>query len=188
MKICCIKTKRIKKNLATQTGAFSWDIDEIINQSDIEWIERSQLEMDPTYKQLIPYAIIKKENYIACYPRHGKENRLHGLYSCGIGGHIDFSDKRKTLDETITTGLLRELSEELENFDNTKMTITYCGIINEEKTEIGNTHLGLVYLITCHSDYTPLPASELKGLNWIESKNLKNIQTELWTRLALKFL
>jgi hypothetical protein len=59
------------------------------------WMPRSAAECDPSFKQLIPYVVVKRSDTgtIACYRRRGSEDRLHGLWSVGIGGHVDEGDR-----------------------------------------------------------------------------------------------
>lgn len=57
------------------------------------FVERPRAEGDPSFKQLIPYLVVAGPGgTLACYPRQGAEARLHGLWSVGIGGHVDPPD------------------------------------------------------------------------------------------------
>ena len=188
MKICCIKTTALPKSIVDSTGSFSIQADFLENQN-IEWLERQAAEINSEYKQLIPYVILQKSNgKIACYKRHGTETRLHGFYSCGFGGHIEECDKRQDLFTTVEAGMLRELTEEVSNFDRLKVELKYLGIINEIETNVGLVHLGLVYLGKCKDDFVPLESDETKGLEWKILKELKQCNIELWTKLALKLI
>src|SRR5258708_29242821 len=53
------------------------------------FIERPEAEINPAYKQIIPYALIAFENKVAYYVRGKKagEQRLVAKGSIGIGGH-----------------------------------------------------------------------------------------------------
>jgi predicted NUDIX family phosphoesterase len=55
--------------------------------------DRATCETDPTLQQVIPYIVLvdRKTNRVLTYRRGqgGGENRLHGLYSIGFGGHIE---------------------------------------------------------------------------------------------------
>lgn len=54
--------------------------------------DRSHCETNPTYLQIIPYVILLSEdNEIFIYKRgqKGNEERLHQLFSMGLGGHIE---------------------------------------------------------------------------------------------------
>jgi predicted NUDIX family phosphoesterase len=163
------------------------DFFETIRDSDLRWIERSEAETDPRYKQIIPYMVMRNSaSRILCYPRHGSEQRLHGLWSCGIGGHIDEQDNRGVVAETVKTGMLRELSEELANFNPDMVNLMYKGIINEVDTPVGCVHLGLVYLASCNAGYTPEPSEETAGMEWKTVTQVQSLNLEQWSRLALQ--
>ena len=59
------------------------------------YMKRSLAEEDPSFKQLIPYAIIMSGGQVFKYRRgvKGGESRLHGLISVGVGGHISAVDE-----------------------------------------------------------------------------------------------
>ena len=61
-----------------------------------------EVEVDPSFKQIIPYVVFRSGDLVFCYTR-GKtqgEARLHRLRSMGVGGHVSEEDARggKTLD------------------------------------------------------------------------------------------
>ena len=159
----------------------------IFKNAKFEWIERDLAEKNFSYKQIIPYSIIFRENNIGVYMRHGREKRLENLYSIGIGGHIDFSDNKKNVKETIKTGLLRELNEEFINFDENKSNIKFLGIINEEITEVGKVHFGLVFLIVTNQKNL-ISGDELKNFSWVPTNQVLNCKLEYWSILAYNLL
>ena len=78
------------------------------------FLPREEVENKPEYKQLIPYIIIIDNNdNVLLYERSGKEKRLHGLYSCGIGGHIDIEDTNEINE---LKNILRSLNFDTDNF------------------------------------------------------------------------
>lgn len=189
MKICCVSVEKIPEEIKNSTSFFREDYSVFIKNEDVVWIERSTAETDFNYKQLIPYVLLQRaDGKFACYQRHGTETRLHGKWSAGIGGHIDEPDKQDSLAETIETGMLRELTEELLNFEPTKISPNYLGIINETESEVGFVHLGIVYIAKCSENYEPIPADELRLMEWKTIKEIKEFQKELWTELAFKLL
>jgi predicted NUDIX family phosphoesterase len=190
MKICCIETARLP---ASWIGSIAVDFFSYFSVSDIHWIERSEAELNNAYKQIIPYVVVQSfdglgAQRILCYPRHGTESRLHGLHSCGIGGHIDIQDARDTFEQTVITGMMRELSEELANFNEDLVDLVYKGIINDIETPVGQVHLGLVYTACCRSGYIPQPSQELAGMEWKTPQELQLITKERWSDLALALL
>ena len=71
------------------------------------------------------------------------EGRLHSKCSIGIGGHISADDER---DGTVpyTEGMRRELAEEV-HID-TPYREQCVGLINDDQTEVGKVHLGVVHV------------------------------------------
>lgn len=186
MNVCCVKTEDLDEKIVKTTGSFLLPFENVFKNKKIYWIERSQAETDENYKQLIPYIMMTDgHGRFACYLRHGNEKRLHGLYSCGIGGHIDEVDKAGTIMETVKNGMYRELSEELKNFQKEKISLEYRGIINEVKTKVGLVHIGLVFFARCLEGYLPEPADELAGLEWKSIDEIKKLKKEFWSDLAL---
>jgi len=189
MKICCVDTNRLPAEWTAETAARSVDFFSFVSAADIRWVERSEAETNNVYKQIIPYIVVRQSNgHILCYPRHGAESRLHGFYSCGIGGHIDIEDARGTIEETVTTGMMRELKEELANFREDRVELVYRGIINETESAVGQVHLGLVYTALCLGDYVPQSSEETTGMEWKTPKELKPVKKELWSDLALELI
>lgn len=189
MKICCIPVNKIPDEISQSTNSFKISLFSFLNQSDILWIERKQAEQDFRYKQIIPYVLVKNyKNEFACYQRKGTETRLHGLFSCGIGGHIDEPDIANNLEATIKNGMFRELNEEFIGFKSNFVQLKYLGLINETKTDVGKVHIGIVYLAECINLYEPTAGEELGILSWETLESLKKIKKEFWTELALNLL
>ncbi|MCL2044176.1 MAG: NUDIX domain-containing protein [Treponema sp.] len=189
MKICCVETARLPESWICKTTALAGDFFSCLSEKDICWIERSAAETDSSYKQIIPYVVVRQSTgNILCYPRHGTESRLHGLYSCGIGGHIDINDAQNTFQQTVIAGMMRELGEELADFREDMVEFVYNGIIYESETSVGQVHFGLVYTASCLPGYTPQPAEELAGMEWKTPGDLRLLKKELWSDLALDLL
>lgn len=148
------------------------------------WVSRPQAEHDTSLKQFIPYLLIRLPNgQFACYQRKGNEKRLHGLWSAGVGGHIDYIDAQfsENLMDIAMAGAKRELTEEFRNphVEN----ISFQGIINEEVSKVGKVHTGLVYVIKLKE--AAIPEAELFNLEWTTAEKILKRKTELWTQLAL---
>ena len=158
----------------------------------VNWVMRPAVEKNPFYKQLIPYVILQTFDglYTACYRRNGSESRLHSLWSVGIGGHINEDDcptGDMSLAAIIAHGMERELGEEFQSLP-PKRPPVFHGVINEEKTAVGNVHIGLVYRIHVSDMADFVPGDELEAFAWINSDEVLTRRIEIWSRLALNLL
>ncbi len=189
MKIMCIEKSKLPSQFTDSTVAVNKDIFDFINNSDIQWIERSEAEKNVAYKQLIPYILFRRaDGLFACYQRHGTEKRLHDKYSAGVGGHVDEPDNQNDARKTLEKGMYRELSEELLNFQKEMIVLKYLGIINEIESEVGLVHIGIVYIADCKKGYIPAAASELKNMEWKTVEEIDKLDKELWTDLAFRLV
>ncbi len=168
------------------------DLDALLNPEFMEFRPRSTVEEDPSFKQLIPYAILQAEEEgvrkLFQYTR-GKgqgEKRLHALRSIGIGGHISSEDADKV--DLYRSGMLRELTEE------TIIEAAYdeelVGFIYDDTSPVGRVHLGVVHLLKLSAPHarareTDLVDSGFESIDHIQS-NLDKF--EVWSQLCLKHL
>jgi predicted NUDIX family phosphoesterase len=114
----------------------------------MEYRPRSEVEDDPSLKQIIPYVVLRSGNSVFCYTR-GKsqgEARLHRRRSLGVGGHVAESDAegRRSF-EAYEMAMRRELDEEVEVASPGQMRLV--GLINDDSTPVGSVHLGVVHLL-----------------------------------------
>lgn len=151
-----------------------------------EFQPRSAMELDPAYKQIIPYMVFQHgDRYFLMQRRStASEKRLQNLYSLGIGGHV-----RK--EDLVGTNLMkwaeREFHEEI-NYTGT-FTVTPLGILNDDSNEVGRVHLGLVLLLKGDLDTISI-RSELKSgqLLTLNECHEYYAQLESWSKLVLGFL
>jgi predicted NUDIX family phosphoesterase len=152
---------------------------------------RSEVEDDPSLKQIIPYVIFRSGERVFCYTR-GKsqgEARLHRLRSLGVGGHVAESDAdgRATLD-AYEIALRRELDEEVAI--QSEGSIRRVGLINDDSNPVGQVHLGVVHLYDLQQ---PAIAPREDGLAEAEFLTLAQIrelrsQFETWSRICIDAL
>lgn len=139
-------------------GSFSGfrPVDEIDYQSRILassfFMRRGDAEKNATYKQPICCAIVVSctdHTVFICQKMKGaSESRLHGTWSCCIGGHIeeeDMSGARNVLEQ----GFIREREEELE-ISNPPQSRLF-GYLNDDSTEVSKVHFGVMYLVELDS-------------------------------------
>src|SRR5580692_6570574 len=111
------------------------------------YLNRSEAEQDKRYKQLIPYVLVICNDRILRYRRGkgGQETRLHGLYSVGIGGHISEEDhglftNRSGYHESMQRELMEEVAID-------EMREAVVAVINDDSTEVGYVHFGVVHIL-----------------------------------------
>lgn len=154
---------------------------------EYEWMRRGDAEEDPSYKQPIPYILIKKDDTYFCFRRSGSEERLHEKWSWGVGGHIDRVDDDGN---PLQNGLEREIKEEVGVTD---FDIEKIGYINYDSDDVGKVHFGILYTAEIKEDvsieddeidtYRFLSLDEMREL--IEKEN---VDVEEWSRIALDHL
>jgi len=119
-----------------------------------QWRRRGDCEHDPSFKQLIPYLIVRTRaggvEQFFTYRRKGdaknNEGRLLAKRSAGIGGHIDRDKDGAEPAQAYFAGVARELAEECGvNLAGSAHTIIGC--VNDEGTDVGKVHLGFVYVV-----------------------------------------
>ncbi len=106
---------------------------------------RDEMEQDPSFKQLIPYCIFRCKGEIFSYRRDkGQgEARLLGKRSVGVGGHISSIDEAAG-ESSYLEGMRREIEEEV--FLESGYRHECVGLINDDLTEVGKVHLGIVHI------------------------------------------
>src|SRR5687767_5546117 len=142
------------RNLLETTGFFqglSLDVGKylpaVTSPSQLSYLNRTEAEQDKRYKQLIPYVLLICNGKILRYRRGkgGQETRLHGLFSVGIGGHIsDQDDGLFAKDLGYREGMRREILEEVAIEE---INETAVAVINDDSTEVGYVHFGVVHIM-----------------------------------------
>ena len=145
---------------------------------------RGDMEEDPSYKQLIGYVLLKdaNTNEVLVYKRlvGGGEARLHGKASVGIGGHMN-EVEGKTIFEMLKINAARELNEEVGVSEEEALNnLHFIGLINDDKTEVGQVHVGVVY--ECKVDKSKVEVKEddtlvIKWMTADEAKAEENYET-----------
>jgi len=115
--------------------------------SGVRYVNRDDAENDTSWKQIIPYVVIragKKYLVMKRLPRSG-EKRLHNAYTFGVGGHINPADSTLEIegDDVIERGMMRELNEEVWIDD--LRNIRHVGYVYDEEQEVSKHHIGFVY-------------------------------------------
>ena len=155
---------------------------------------RSEMETDPSFKQLIPYVLFQFQDQdglqVFAYKR-GKgqgEARLHSKISVGIGGHISSVDSQASGDETYREGMARELDEEVSI--GTPYTERIVGLINDDETEVGKVHLGVVHIFEVENTNVRSREADIldAGFQPVDKLMQKLDEMETWSSICLSAL
>lgn len=151
-----------------------------------EFMWRSEMELDPSYKQIIPYIVFKFDNQVFLMQRKStaSESRLKNKYSLGIGGHIRQED---IIGDDIFEWARREFIEEV-NY-NGKITIKPLGLVNDDSTEVGKVHFGFIIMLTGDSVAISVK-SELKDGSLLTLQECEKyyLNMETWSQLVFDYL
>lgn len=150
---------------------------------------RGDMEEDERYKQLISYCILENENdEILVYERlaGGGEGRLHGLSSIGIGGHMNRIDNAQ-IEDVLLENAGRELEEEVGVRDVSANALQLIGFINDDDTEVGRVHIGLVFKLKVASSDVFVNETDTLKIDWKKEHTLmQNAEYESWSRLIIE--
>jgi len=151
-----------------------------------EFMWRSEMELDPSYKQIIPYIVFKFDNQVFLMQRKStaSESRLKNKYSLGIGGHIRQED---IIGDDIFEWARREFIEEV-NY-NGKITIKPLGLVNDDGTEVGKVHFGFIIMLTGDNAAISVK-SELKDGSLLTLQECEKYYSnmETWSQLVFDYL
>lgn len=147
---------------------------------------RATVEQDVTFKQVIPYLIVRHRDRLFLFRRSGAggEARLHGMFSIGVGGHINRADVVGAHDP-VAVGLRRELEEEL--VIPGTWSARLVGVLNDDTDPAGLVHFGLVHVVDVDSPEVAIRESEVLtgGLtSWPEVLAVRD-RMETWSQLIL---
>lgn len=147
---------------------------------------RDRAEYDRRYKQLINYVVVRYRDHIFLYQRikETREKRLLNKYSFGLGGHINPAPVGD-FQELINFNLKRELREEV-SFKGL-YSYRYLGLLNDENTDVGRYHLGIVFFVSCSSQLITVREKNKLSGRLIPAKRLDFYRPllETWSALLL---
>ena len=143
----------------------------------------------PTVGILYQYGYHKSSFTIYCAIDLSIEVRLHSKRSVGVGGHISTEDADLAGEaHPYEEGLRRELAEEV--VIDTPYTDRCVGLINDDETEVGQVHLGVVHLFDVES---PSVCPREAALHNAGFESLASLLADLesmesWSRICLEGL
>ena len=178
---------------------FSAEVEKYLSQllrpENISFRPRPEMEEDTSFKQLIPYVIFRhtdpEGNLSVFQYSRGKgsgEKRLHEKKSVGIGGHISQEDANGVDGDPYHEGMKRELAEEVRI--NTPHTFSLVGLINDDETEVGKVHLGIVHICDVEIPQVVPNEVEIEGNGFVPVEDILVDLSgyETWSAICLEAL
>lgn len=178
---------------------FSADVDsyfdQLLDPDHVSYRPRGEMESDPTFKQLIPYCLFRHTladgtRLLFQYTRGSGqgESRLHAKRSVGIGGHISQEDAAIAADDVYRVGMRRELDEEVRI--DTAYDENCVGLINDDETEVGRVHLGVVHVFDLAEPRVQPNEQDICQTGFLPVEVLLDDleEFETWSQIVLKAL
>ena len=189
----------VRRSLLESLGMFrglSFDVGHylpvFLSRENNFFAPRSSAETDPSLKQIIPYALIVSEGKILRYVRGKKagEQRLVSKGSIGIGGHMNDHDEGLFAldDQAYLAGVLREVEEEVQIAPPISNRIV--ALLNDDSTEVGQVHLGVIHVITLERPVAEKRESVITSLKFLTPEELRAERESLegWSQICADHL
>jgi predicted NUDIX family phosphoesterase len=189
----------IRRSLFDQLGSFQGlnfepqkYLDAFLSRGNNFYLSRVEAEINPAYKQIIPYALIAFQNSVAYYVRGKKagEQRLVAKGSIGIGGHMNETDESLFAfdEQAYRAGVEREVNEEIEI--DTAFKDRIVALLNDDTTEVGRVHLGIVHVFKLTEPKVQKRESMITGLTFLPKEDLlvRRETMESWSQICLDSL
>jgi predicted NUDIX family phosphoesterase len=145
---------------------------------------RAAMERDPRFKQVIPYLVLRDQGryFLMRRTRAGGDERLHDRFSIGVGGHLNPGDA------DLAGGLVREWNEELAADFVPEFRL--LGLLNDDETEVGRVHLGVVYLADADGRQVTVRETEKLEGTFVAPSALLAVydRMETWSQLVFDFV
>jgi len=163
----------------------------ILDIKNNSFMPRAIAETNPDFKQIIPYVLITDGKSILHYVRGKKagEQRLVAKGSIGIGGHINDEDDSlfafgidmKAFQDAVKREVCEELTIQGE------FNARPVGLINDDSTEVGRVHFGVVHILFCTPEQVKKNEQVITQVEFISIEELKakRGQMESWSQLCL---
>jgi predicted NUDIX family phosphoesterase len=150
---------------------------------------RHEVEEDPGFKQLIPYCVFRCGGEIFSY-RRGKlqgEGRLRSKRSVGVGGHIS-TDDVGSRSAVYLEGMRREIAEEI--YVEAAFQERCIGLINDDLTEVGRVHLGIVHIFDLEAPQVRPREESIQESGFAQPAELIRDRDsfETWSQICLDYL
>ena len=167
-------------------------LDAFLSRGNNFFLPRSEAEINPAYKQIIPYVLIACGDKVLHYVRGKKagEQRLVAKGSIGIGGHMNEMDESLfALDEAAyRAGVEREVDEEIKI--DSAFEDRIVALLNDDSTEVGRVHLGIVHVFKLREPKVEKREAMITNLAFLNRDELmaRRDSLETWSQICLDSL
>ncbi len=145
---------------------------------------RADVEDDPSWKQVIPYVVVRDGSriFLMRRTRAGGDARLFERYSVGVGGHVNPSDG------DLDGGLRREWAEEIEAPFEPEFRLV--GLLNDDLDPVGAVHLGVVYVVEAGGRPVAIRETEKLSGTFATPDEVRAVEDrmETWSSLVVDLL
>lgn len=152
-------------------------------EHDGRYEPRSAMEHDPSFKQIIPYLVLRDGSRYFLMQRTtvGGDPRLHGHYSIGVGGHLNPGDGG------LLGGLRREWGEEL--VADFVPPFRLVALLNDDTTAVGAVHLGAIYVADAAGRPVAIRETDKLSGDFAEPAAVQAVRDRLetWSSLVFDF-
>ena len=157
---------------------------------------RSELEEDPSFKQLITYAVIShngpgSRSFLLFRRTCGQtEKRLHDKYHLGAGGHMNPGRPGEQDGQYMVNELKRELFEEVRLLNGCRAeNIEFIGFVNDDTIPVGRVHIGLLYDIRVSNREVYVSETDKMTAGWVDRSSLSGYYEgmETWSRIVYDY-
>ncbi|MGB8355090.1 MAG: hypothetical protein WCD79_14430 [Chthoniobacteraceae bacterium] len=189
----------VRRALLEKIGIFhglNFDVEKylpaLLSRENNFFMQRSLAELDPDFKQIIPYVLLVHNGRVLHYVRGKKagEQRLVSKGSVGIGGHMNNEDEDLfTFDmAAYLEGVRREVCEELNV--QSKFENRIVALLNDDTTEVGKVHLGVVHVFDLETDNVQKRESMITNVGFLTREELqaRRENMETWSQICIDAL
>lgn len=186
--ILVISTSNLFSKINPWQGINQVNFDEVSKfiQKSGHFMPRAHAETNFAYKQIIPYLLFAFDQKLFVMQRksNASEQRLANKFSLGIGGHIRQEDIENN---NVFDWAKREFEEEV-NYQGSMKAIP-IGILNDDSSDVGKVHIGIIWLISGNSDQISIKNEHKSGIlmSLDECKKIYS-NMENWSKICLDFL
>ncbi len=191
--VLVVSADRFQHFAQGKTGLIPTNVDGVnhLLAGELTFRPRSEVEEDESWRQIIPYCILRYNRYVFRYTR-GKasgEQRLRLKKSIGIGGHINNRDGNLGL-FAIENAINRELHEEVP-YRATIQEKDLFGLLYDDSDAVGRVHVGIAINVRLGDPMAVANERESlmdSGFSHIKAIAAERELYENWSKLCIDYL